>query len=431
MASHFEVFDKLRDLGRSLDKISSTLPADGDAVDTNKARACLQLKALLTEAKNFKEETNKGIADAKSCHNLDSVLTLCEKQASKIREDIENLEDHLAKYGYKRPSAKLPEVSVDSSEEFEDENGHSSKSESPQSSSSDKENHSPRPKHEAMAGNVKFQDELTEESQSEEVDLLATPVRPTTVTKFIHNFNPKEENPSSHQPFKEPLPPVTTTPLLRSEPKIFGFSTPESLESPVQPATQTPMIKAQTNFHTPGSVTEDSPVDDFPTPPTFATPGLRCDGTRGGVDVNTNASCIEATAYYDPLRTPPPPSLTSVSRLNPDDLEPAKLEPPAQLEQLNKRTCQFPNINYQTFQSLPQSVQKQFSFEQINLLIRQTDTFLNTREQGNRMRVTDEELMSELQIGPFTRAFALAMLKLEYFTIKKSGVYSVHDNMTV
>ena len=54
MATHFEVFDKLRDLGRSLDKISSTLPADGNAQDTNKARACLQLKALLTEAKNFK-----------------------------------------------------------------------------------------------------------------------------------------------------------------------------------------------------------------------------------------------------------------------------------------------------------------------------------------------------------------------------------------
>ena len=47
------------------------------------------------------------------------------------------------------------------------------------------------------------------------------------------------------------------------------------------------------------------------------------------------------------------------------------------------------------------------------------------------MSVTDEELMSELQLGPFTRAFALAMLKLEYFTVKKYGVYLVHDNMIV
>jgi hypothetical protein len=54
MAAHFEVFDKLRDLGRSLDKVSSTLPPDGKAEDTNKARASLNLKALLTEAKNFK-----------------------------------------------------------------------------------------------------------------------------------------------------------------------------------------------------------------------------------------------------------------------------------------------------------------------------------------------------------------------------------------
>jgi N-acetyl-anhydromuramyl-L-alanine amidase AmpD len=35
---------------------------------------------------------------------LDSVLALCEKQACKIREDIENLETHLTKYGYKKPT---------------------------------------------------------------------------------------------------------------------------------------------------------------------------------------------------------------------------------------------------------------------------------------------------------------------------------------
>ena len=54
MATHFEVFNKLRDLGRSLDKISNTLPADGAPEETNKARACIQLRTLLAEAKNFK-----------------------------------------------------------------------------------------------------------------------------------------------------------------------------------------------------------------------------------------------------------------------------------------------------------------------------------------------------------------------------------------
>jgi hypothetical protein len=54
MATHFDVFEKLRDLGRSLDKISSTLPTEKNAEETNKARACLHLRALLTEAKNFK-----------------------------------------------------------------------------------------------------------------------------------------------------------------------------------------------------------------------------------------------------------------------------------------------------------------------------------------------------------------------------------------
>ena len=54
MASHFEVFDKLRDLGRSLDRISSVLPSEKNTEDINKARACLQLKVLLADAKNLK-----------------------------------------------------------------------------------------------------------------------------------------------------------------------------------------------------------------------------------------------------------------------------------------------------------------------------------------------------------------------------------------
>ena len=50
----FEVFNNLRDLGRSLDKISNDLPADENTERPSKARASLQLKALLTDAKNFK-----------------------------------------------------------------------------------------------------------------------------------------------------------------------------------------------------------------------------------------------------------------------------------------------------------------------------------------------------------------------------------------
>ena len=45
--------------------------------------------------------------------------------------------------------------------------------------------------------------------------------------------------------------------------------------------------------------------------------------------------------------------------------------------------------------------------------------------------ITDEDLVSVLQLGPLSRVFALAMLKLEYFTIKKSGVYSVHEKVIV
>jgi cation transport regulator ChaC len=52
----------------------------------------------------IQEQTKKTFADAKSRYTFDKVLAICEKQACKIREDLENLEDHLEKYGYKRPA---------------------------------------------------------------------------------------------------------------------------------------------------------------------------------------------------------------------------------------------------------------------------------------------------------------------------------------
>ena len=61
---------------------------------------------------------------------------------------------------------------------------------------------------------------------------------------------------------------------------------------------------------------------------------------------------------------------------------PAELEPPARLEQHNKRTYQFPDIHYETYQRLPDSIRLQFSFEQINNLVSQTETYLNTRTKG-------------------------------------------------
>ena len=39
----------------------------------------------------------------KSRQNFASVLANYQKQASKIRNDIESLQNHLTKYGYKKP----------------------------------------------------------------------------------------------------------------------------------------------------------------------------------------------------------------------------------------------------------------------------------------------------------------------------------------
>ena len=56
MAARFEVFDKLRELGKSLDEASkiTTKLTEEEPQQINKARACLQLRGILADANNFK-----------------------------------------------------------------------------------------------------------------------------------------------------------------------------------------------------------------------------------------------------------------------------------------------------------------------------------------------------------------------------------------
>ena len=59
MAKQFQVFDTLRELGKSLDNFSRTVPNFGNKEEdeeqpTNKARAALQLQGMLAETKALK-----------------------------------------------------------------------------------------------------------------------------------------------------------------------------------------------------------------------------------------------------------------------------------------------------------------------------------------------------------------------------------------
>lgn len=54
MTARFEVFDKLRELGNTLDKTSSSLSSLNEPEQNSKARACLHLRETLAEVKSFK-----------------------------------------------------------------------------------------------------------------------------------------------------------------------------------------------------------------------------------------------------------------------------------------------------------------------------------------------------------------------------------------
>lgn len=56
MAARFEVFNKLRELGNTLDKTSGALSSlnDNEPEQNSKARECLHLRAILADMKSFK-----------------------------------------------------------------------------------------------------------------------------------------------------------------------------------------------------------------------------------------------------------------------------------------------------------------------------------------------------------------------------------------
>lgn len=345
-----------------------------------------------------------------------------------MKEDIENLEDHLTKYGYKKPTEKLPEIQMDSLDDSDvDASGKSSCSSGSPQNNSDKEN---QPKDIEITTEEDHNQESTPEPEVAEIDFLLTPVRPTTFTKFIQN--PARPGPQTEDiatlslDFKEPLPPVTTTPMMKSgkdHPKNTNIDSPDSsTELPVQPLTTTPMLK---NFDESPTgepqMSNQSLADDFPTPPVFTTPGLQRYGSRRHGEIMAEHNIL--------LETPPPPSFTSINLLNPDDICSLPKSTTSAVESqpcsgLVKEEVTLPAINQEAFLQLPLCLQRQFSLEQVNHFIRKTANFLSTKSGDNRS-LTDEELVSFLELGPMTRTFTLVMIKLNYFTIIRNGHYEV------
>lgn len=141
------------------------------------------------------------------------------------------------------------------------------------------------------------------------MDPLVTPVRPKTATKFIQNYDMHKKCAASPVIPEGPPLPQTKTPVLKCKPHGFDFSVPVSSESPPHLMIETETIDKEQNFNSPTQVAGDLPVDDFPTPPTFTTPGLKRYGTQ--------REGKEPVLAFDNLDTPQPPKFKSVNRLIP------------------------------------------------------------------------------------------------------------------
>ena len=145
-----------------------------------------------------------------------------------------------------------------------------------------------------------------------------TPVQPKTFTKFMQDkCVEKETHPTCTPDVKDPLPLHTITPMIKPRKGWEGDNGPKtpdtSSELPVQPPTRTPMIKTFVSFEqspdSEASRMNESLADNFPTPPTFATPGLQRYGSR--------KQGREMSPEHVKLETPPPPCFSSIALLDP------------------------------------------------------------------------------------------------------------------
>lgn len=157
-------------------------------------------------------------------------------------------------------------------------------------------------------------------------DLLKTPEPPVTFTKMIEvtpqrPFGAKEETAQCNYqltPCSTPVPPQTTTPMMKARLANESTGTPSSDTStpqclPPQPMTVTPMINhSNEGANSPTSLLQQMESNDLPAPPTMGTPGLKTI-----VPVGIESPIAMAELSFDLDNLPPPPDIKSVEILKP------------------------------------------------------------------------------------------------------------------
>lgn len=422
--SSCEFFDRLRRLALAVDKESNELKGllENSEISTyDENRTCLLLRETLAQVKDCESEVSTKLEEVQHRHLFGDFISACERLTQQTKQQINDLENHLVKYGYTKPKEELPDlpappqttgdlpldqqdVAMESSTTYlisdQSEICHREVIQSESSSDTQED--------------IPVETNQTELSAMKEnfQDMLKSPVPPTTFTKLIE-VTP--ERPLSIQqrvlqekgqttPCLTPEVPQTTTPMLKCRQAEETIHTPTRDSSqephlPSQPVTVTPIIKANERAHSAVNLPVSPVTPPLPAPPMIGTPGLKP---------------LAPYAIDSPLKPlsldslPSPPDITSVQILKPDDI----ILPSVPQEDLNTKHLFVRPLNEQDYEKLPLYVANHFSLNHINHLLEVLNNFLSSNTEAQvEQSMLEQDLRSLLDLGAATKAFLLALAK--------------------
>ncbi|XP_068697970.1 spindle and kinetochore-associated protein 3-like [Montipora foliosa] len=432
MTSCQDFFNRLRKLAVTVDKESNELKGllENSGVSAyNESRACLLLRETLAEVKDCQREVSTKLEDIQHRTLFGDFISACGRLTRQTKQHIDELENHLEKYGYIKPKEKLPDLSLPSPKPAQtilpDQQDIAMETSTTElTSSTEKSDISDREVIQ-LGNNPDIQPEIpmekihTECSDMKEnlQDVLKSPVPPATFTKLIE-VTPQRPLGTTQKELQEkgqltpcltPEVPQTTTPMIKSRQAKEATDTPtqDSLTQqptnlPQQPLTATPMIKADGKTHSVKNLPVSPETPPLPALPIISTPGLK-PLAPFGVD---SPSKPESPLCLDSL--PSPPDITSVQILKPDDIT----LPPVSQQDIDTRQLFVKLLNQQEYGTLPVYVASQFSLDSINQLLTTLNTFLLSNTEGHvKPTMLEQDLRNLLGLGAATKAFMLALAK--------------------
>lgn len=346
----------------------------------------------------------------------------CERLVTQTKNQTNELETHLEKYGYIRPKDNLPDLIQVGTNLHEDSTSVAMTTNHTLSSSEQSDSPEDVPFENASDNEQSTPMETKQSDQVENTDLLKTPEPPVTFTKMIEVTPQRpltgakgDTTQGDHQltPCTTPEPPQTTTPMIKLRLAIESTGTPSSNTStpedlPPQPVTVTPMIKhSNERAQTPTSLSQEMGSPGLPIPPTMGTPGLKTIVPAG---IESPIAMAELSFNLDSL--PPPPDIKSVQILKPDDIVVPRATCMADYSQHTQHVFVQP-LNAQEYNIIPVYVTNQFSLECINQHLETINAFLasNSQNQPEASSILEQDLRDLLSLGAATKAFMLALVK--------------------